>query len=76
MHMATRIFRMGSLVTAAMLLSSSLAGAQTPAAPVPPHDAGSICLTQSFWCWAQPPGLPGSPCTCPTPFGNAQGQLG
>ncbi len=34
------------------------------AAEVPPHTPGTICYTQNFWCWAQPPGPPGSQCAC------------
>lgn len=45
-------------------------------AQVPPHAPGSICLTPQFWCWAQPPGPPGGPCSCPTPDGQVQGVLG
>jgi len=43
---------------------------------VPAHAPGSICFTQNFWCWAQPPGIPGTPCGCPSPFGFVPGTLG
>jgi hypothetical protein len=42
----------------------------------PPHAPGSICYTPQFWCWAQPPGLLGSPCACPTPYGWVSGVRG
>lgn len=45
-------------------------------AQVPPHVPGTICFTQSFWCWAQPPGPPGLPCTCQGPSGPVPGVLG
>lgn len=45
-------------------------------AQVPPHTPGTICFTQYFWCWAQPPGPPGSTCGCPTPQGWAPGIRG
>ena len=45
-------------------------------AQVPPHVPGTICFTETFWCWAQPPGPPGFPCGCPTASGFVAGQLG
>ena len=42
-------------------------------AELPPHTPGSICATQSFWCWTQPYGIYGQPCACPTAGGNAPG---
>lgn len=45
-------------------------------AQIPPHPPGTICFTQYFWCWAQPPGPPGSGCVCPTPQGNIPGIRG
>ena len=42
---------------------------------VPPHKPGTICQTPRFWCWAQPPGPPGAPCTCPSPAGPVTGSL-
>jgi hypothetical protein len=53
------------------ILWSRLAMAQ-----VPPHYPGTICLTPQFWCWAQPPGPPGSPCVCPSAFGLVGGVRG
>jgi hypothetical protein len=49
-------------------------GVQTALAQVPPHYPGTICFTRTFWCWAQPPGPPDSPCVCPSPDGPVQGQ--
>lgn len=48
-----------ALVAAALLLATGAALAQ-----VPPHAGGEICFTANFWCWAQPPGAPGQPCSC------------
>ncbi|RTM04046.1 MAG: hypothetical protein EKK31_17580 [Hyphomicrobiales bacterium] len=45
-------------------------------AQVPPHAPGTICFTQFFWCWAQPPGPPGYPCGCPSQYGFVPGYLG
>jgi hypothetical protein len=45
-------------------------------AQVPPHMPGSICFTQQFWCWHQPPGPVGMQCGCPTPYGMVPGILG
>jgi len=59
------------LLAARMLLDAPLAIAQ-----VPPHQPGTICFTPSFWCWANPPGLPGGPCSCPSPYGPVNGVLG
>lgn len=52
------------------ILTLSLAGAA--AAQIPPHRPGEICMTPSGWCWASPPGPPGSPCAC----GSTSGQRG
>jgi len=45
-------------------------------AQVPPHYPGTICFTQSFWCWAVQPGPPGAVCWCPSPYGWVPGMLG
>jgi hypothetical protein len=45
-------------------------------AQAPPHPPGTVCFTQYFWCWAQPPGQPGAQCFCPTPAGPVPGTLG
>jgi hypothetical protein len=61
---------------AAWIFALSALGPSAAVAQVPPHAPGSICFTAEFWCWAQPPGPPGSPCSCPTPGGQVQGVLG
>jgi hypothetical protein len=45
-------------------------------AQVPPHMPGTICFTQFFWCWAQPPGPVGTPCVCPSMNGWVPGIRG
>ena len=45
------------------------------AAQVPPHAPGTVCITAKFWCWAQPPGVRGTRCFCPTPSGPVEGVL-
>ncbi|RUW26322.1 MAG: hypothetical protein E5W38_12410 [Mesorhizobium sp.] len=45
-------------------------------AQLPPHAPGTICVTQFFWCWAQPPGPPGYACGCPSQYGFVPGYLG
>ena len=62
---------MVSTLSLVLLASSDEAGAQAPA-----HRPGTICLTPQFWCWAQPPGRPGTPCFCQTPFSRVRGTLG
>src|SRR5712691_2337740 len=67
------------LVHAVLILSLlllCLCAGDEALAQVPPHPPGAICFTRSFWCWAQPPGTPGKPCTCPTPYGPVSGTLG
>ena len=58
-------------IAAALALVSFSSDAQ-----VPPHKPGTICFTQQFWCWAQPPGTPRGPCSCQGPFGRVPGILG
>jgi len=61
------------------LLFSALSVALPPThalAQVPAHVPGTICFTQQFWCWAQPPGPPGLRCFCSGPSGPVQGVLG
>lgn len=60
--------------TALAVVLSALAVAAW--AQVPPHAPGTVCFTPSFWCWAQPPGPPGSPCGCPSPRGWVTGMRG
>lgn len=44
---------------------------------VPDHAPGTICFTNvQVWCWASPPGPPGSDCVCPSPDGMLSGKLG
>src|SRR5690349_21034149 len=50
--------------------------ARVSLAQVPPHYPGTVCFTPEFWCWAQPPGPPGSPCICPSPMGYVGGVRG
>ncbi|MEP6720795.1 MAG: hypothetical protein ABJA77_05085 [Variovorax sp.] len=66
---ATLLFR--PLVAAALSLLALAASAQ-----VPKHAPGTVCFTPRLWCWAQPPGQPGSACSCSTPYGRAAGTLG
>jgi hypothetical protein len=58
-------------VIAAALLASANADAQ-----VPPHQPGTICFTQNFWCWMAYPGIPGQQCWCPSPWGPVPGLIG
>jgi hypothetical protein len=59
---------------AAVVLVGLLASASQ--ASVPPHRPGTVCYTPTFWCWAKPPGPPGSQCTCPTARGLVRGSRG
>lgn len=73
--MSTRYW--GRLVTAIAALVGMLALAfGDAAAQVPQHRPGTICFTQTFWCWANPPGKPGAVCYCNSPKGKVQGRLG
>lgn len=69
---------MKTLVTAARLLAAGLLALAlatgTAQAQVPPHQPGSICLTPSFWCWAQVWGQVGALCYCGTAGGSVAGQ--
>jgi len=62
----------GLFLIAGGTFSASLALAQG----VPAHAPGTVCYTPQFWCWAQPPGPPGSPCVCPSPYGFVGGMRG
>jgi hypothetical protein len=76
-HCAADRFRRRCLVCLVLLAAiplTLLVG--TVLAQVPPHSPGTICFTQRFWCWAQPPGPPGSPCICPSPNGPVNGVRG
>jgi hypothetical protein len=63
-------------VVVTLVFLGGLPASQEAVAQVPPHQAGTICVTPQFWCWTQPPGPAGSPCACPTPYGWVQGQRG
>ncbi len=63
-----------TLVVVALL--GSFIPAELATAQVPPHAPGSICFTQTFWCWAQAPGPVGSSCYCPSAYGWVPGRLG
>ncbi len=69
------MIRVGSVAWFLVGLSLALLPLRA-AAQVPPHVPGTICFTPNFWCWAQPPGPPGMPCTCQGPGGAVQGVLG
>jgi hypothetical protein len=43
---------------------------------VPAHPPGTICFTPTFWCWAEPPAAPGTPCVCRTNRGPVAGSRG
>jgi hypothetical protein len=64
-----------ALIFSLVLVASLLAG-DNVIAQIPPHPPGTICFTPNFWCWAQPPGPPNSPCVCVTQQGLAQGFRG
>ena len=57
-------------VAIGVALVATLSAAQ---AQVPPHQPGTICFTQNFWCWLAYPQYPGSPCACPSPYGRVPG---
>ncbi|MCC6719527.1 MAG: hypothetical protein IT555_16725 [Acetobacteraceae bacterium] len=46
------------------------------ASGVPPHPPGTVCYTPRTWCWANPPGRPGTRCACPTSSGPVAGYRG
>jgi hypothetical protein len=64
-------FLRGLIISFGFLARTELATAQ-----VPPHYPGSICFTPQFWCWANPPGPPGTACGCPSPYGFVRGSRG
>ena len=69
--------RFGLLILSVLIAAVSVAiGTRFARADVPPHYPGTICYTPSFWCWAQPPGPPGSPCVCMSNYGFAEGVRG
>lgn len=58
-----------------LILGVVVALTRSALAQVPPHQPGTICFTPTFWCWADPPGPPGNPCGCPSPYGYVTGYL-
>ena len=71
MRPSTRILVHSAAIAAMLVLATGSASAQ-----VGNHVPGTICFTERFWCWAQPPGPPGAVCVCPSPFGFIRGTLG
>ena len=76
-----RIVRMASVLAggealAAVAAIAALVGAAGVAWGQPAHYPGTLCYTPQFWCYAQPPGPPGTPCVCPTPMGFVPGTRG
>lgn len=65
-----KTFTKGGLAVSVLSLIAGAAFAQ-----IPDHPKGSICVTARVWCWADVKGKPGQNCTCPTPYGQAQGRL-
>ena len=65
--------RVPRLFLAAMFVLST---SRFAIAQVPAHYPGYVCYTPTFWCWAQPPGPPGSPCICYAYNGPVWGTLG
>jgi hypothetical protein len=68
------LFLIGIFIVLSVEVASGRAAAAVQ--PVPPHPPGTVCFTPKFWCWAQPTGLPGTPCACPTPYGWVEGFRG
>jgi hypothetical protein len=60
---------------ATLLAALTMFGTPMALAQVPPHEPGTICVTASVWCWADPPGAPGDECTCETPYGPETGTI-
>jgi hypothetical protein len=67
-------YRLAALLFSVLL--SAILQVRIALAQVPPHPPGTICFTQSFWCWAQPPGPPNTACVCTTPNGVFPGIRG
>jgi hypothetical protein len=75
--MKATTLRVKLLVGLAVLFGVGVALAVGSAtAQVPPHYPGTLCFTPYFWCPAQPPGPPGTPCICPSPVGLIPGTRG
>ena len=71
MRRMTRLFLVAGIALPLIVIGGDAFG------QVPAHPPGTICFTyQNVWCWASPPGPPGSDCVCPSPDGMLPGQLG
>ncbi|MDB5751006.1 MAG: hypothetical protein JWP65_1427 [Ramlibacter sp.] len=58
----------------AMLAFATLLAAAPSAGTMPvPSSPGSICRTPQLVCRLAPPARPGSPCSCPSPYGRLNG---
>ena len=81
------VLRRVALFMAALCIGSCVPPAPPPPAP-PPGDGdgamgyppgsapGTICVVSSTeWCYARPPGVPGTSCPCP-PLGSHPGGVG
>jgi hypothetical protein len=55
--------RLGLFTRNAILLAA-LAASWPPSLAQAPRQAGTICVTPTFWCRAQHPGPPGTKCAC------------
>jgi hypothetical protein len=79
-HARSQAFSKTMLMALALLLAGAalLLGLRDDVAhaQVPPHVPGTVCYTPNFWCWANPPGPPGTPCVCQAPTGYYGGILG
>lgn len=64
------------LIVTLLIACTAFATFRQAFAQVPPHNPGTICFTPRFWCWANPPGPPGYPCSCPSPYGPVPGRFG
>jgi hypothetical protein len=65
--------RLPAALFAILGLLFGLAVSPAPAlAQAPP---GYICVVPGGWCWADRPGIPGTPCFCPAGGGFVQGVL-
>ena len=63
-------------IASAIAAAGLVTGVGTLLAQVPPHSPGTVCVVDSrTWCWASPPGRPGTRCACPTPHGEKPGKL-
>ncbi len=73
MTVSTRRRLVGLMVLVGMGLAVV---ASSVRAEVPSHVPGTLCFTKWFWCYAQPPGPPGTNCACPSPQGPIPGVRG